>query len=161
MAVPDFPPSDLEAGHISVSELGKMFKMPTEEKTGFLKKIYYAGIPAIAIILAEMLIFGGRLKEASMAYTLLLLALSFSTAVTKKQEIRKVHQAFLLLPIFRLVNLSMPIFFKINLYSFIFIYAPLAISVIIANAHQEVIYEKKERLSEKYGSTFHFRSLLA
>ncbi|MFZ2499238.1 MAG: CPBP family intramembrane glutamic endopeptidase [Methanosarcina sp.] len=149
MAVPDFPPSDLEAGHISVSELGKMFKMPTEEKTGFLKKIYYAGIPAIAIILAEMLIFGGRLKEASMAYTLLLLALSFSTAVTKKQEIRKVHQAFLLLPIFRLVNLSMPIFFKINLYSFIFIYAPLAISVIIANAHQEVIYEKKRETLRK------------
>lgn len=143
MAVPDFPPSELEAGQISLPELGKMFKMPTEGKTGFLKKVYYAGIPAIAIIFAELLIFGGRLKEASIVYTLLLLALSFSIAITKKQEIRKVHQAFLLLPIFRLVNLSMPIFFKVNLYSFIFIYAPLAISVIIATAHQDVIYEKK------------------
>jgi len=143
MAVPDFPPSELEAGQISLPELGKMFKMPTEEKTGFLKKVYYVGIPTIAIIFAELLIFGGRLKEASIAYTLLLLALSFSIAITKKQEIRKVHQAFLLLPIFRLVNLSMPIFFKVNLYSFIFIYAPLAISVIIATAHQDVIYEKK------------------
>ena len=93
MAIPDFPPSELEAGHVSLPELGKMFKMRTEEKTGFLKKIFYAGIPVIAITFAELLIFGGRLKEASIAYTLLLLALSFSIAVTKKHEIRKVYQA--------------------------------------------------------------------
>ncbi len=149
MAASDFPTSELERGQISLPELGKMFKMPTEEKIGFLKKIYYAGIPALAIIFAELMIFGGRLKEASIVYTLLLLTLSFSTAVTKKQEIRKIHQAFLLLPIFRLVNLSMPIFFKVNLYSFIFIYAPLAMSVIIATAHQDSMFEKKKDTLKK------------
>ena len=149
MAASDFPTSELERGQISLPELGKMFKMPTEEKIGFLKKIYYAGIPALAIIFAELMIFGGRLKEASIVYTLLLLTLSFSTAVTKKQEIRKIHQAFLLLPIFRLVNLSMPIFFKVNLYSFIFIYAPLAMSVIIATAHQDSMFEKKRDTLKK------------
>jgi len=149
MAASDFPTSELERGQISLPELGKMFKMPTEEKIGFLKKMYYAGVPTLAIIFAELMIFGGRLKEASIVYTLLLLTLSFSTAVTKKQEIRKIHQAFLLLPIFRLVNLSMPIFFKVNLYSFIFIYAPLAMSVIIATAHQDSIFEKKKDTLKK------------
>lgn len=143
MAIPDFPHSELEAGQVSLPELGEMFKMRTEEKTGFLKKIFYAGIPVIAITFAELLIFGGRLKEASIAYTLLLLALSFSIVVTKKYEIRKVYQALLLLTIFRLVNFSMPIFFDINIYSFIFIYAPLAIPAMIATIHQRVVYEKK------------------
>ena len=144
MAIPDFPPSELEAGHVSLPELGKMFKMQTEEKTGFLKKIFYAGIPVIAITFAEMLIFGERLKEASIVYTLLLLVLSFSIAVTKKHEIRKVYQALLLLTIFRLVNFSMPIFYERNLYSFMFIYAPLAIPATIATIHQKVIYEKRK-----------------
>jgi len=144
MAVPEFPPSELEAGKISLPELGKMFKISTEEKNGFLKKVFYAGVPVIAITFAELLIFGGRLNEASIVYTLLLLAFSFSTAVTKKQEVRKIHQAFLLLPIFRLVNLSMPIFLKVNLYSFVFIYASLAMSAMIAITHQNIIYEKKK-----------------
>lgn len=143
MAIPDFPHSELEAGKVSLPELGEMFKMRTEEKTGFLKKIFYAGIPVIAITFAELLIFGGRLKEASIAYTLLLLALSFSIVVTKKYEIRKVYQALLLLTIFRLVNFSMPIFFDLNIYSFIFVYAPLAIPAMIATIHQRVVYEKK------------------
>lgn len=143
MAIPDFPHSELEAGQVSLPELGEMFKMRTEEKTGFLKKIFYAGIPVIAITFAELLIFGGRLKEASIAYTLLLLALSFSIVVTKKYEIRKVYQALLLLTIFRLVNFSMPIFYDINIYSFIFVYAPLAIPAMIATIHQRVVYEKK------------------
>ena len=143
MVLSDFPSSELEGGQISLPEFGKMFKTPTEEKNSFLKKVYYAGIPAIAIILAELMIFGGRLKEASVTYVLLLLVLSLSIAVTKKQEIRKVHQGFLLLPIFRLVNLSMPVFLKIDLYSFIFIYAPLAMSIVIAYAHQDFRFEEK------------------
>ncbi|MGB9940843.1 lysostaphin resistance A-like protein [Methanosarcina sp.] len=143
MAVPDFPPSELEAGKVSLPELGKMFKVQTEEKIGFLKKIFYAGIPVTAITLIELLIFGGRLKEASIAYTLLLLALSFSIAVTKKHEIRKIYQALLLLTIFRLINFSMPVFFEKNLYSFVFIYAPLAIPITIATIHQKIVYEKK------------------
>jgi len=93
MALPDFPPSELEAGKVSLPELGKMFKMKTEEKTGFLKNILYAGIPITAITLIELLIFGGRLKEASIAYTLLLLALSYSIATMKIHEIRKIYQA--------------------------------------------------------------------
>jgi len=156
MVVSDFSSSELEGGQISLPELGKMFKTSAEEKTGFLKKIYYAGFPAFAVILAELMIFGGRLKEASIIYTLLLLVLSFSTAVTKNKEIRKVHQAFLLLPIFRLVNLSMPIFLKTDLYSYIFIYAPLAMSIIIATAHKDFMFEKKRDIVKKIWIYFPF-----
>jgi uncharacterized protein len=146
MAIPEFPPSELEAGRISLPELGKVFKMPTEEKNGFLKKVFYAGVPVIAITFAELLIFGGRLNEAAIVYTLLLLAFSFSTAVSKDQEVRKINQAFLLLPVFRLVNLSIPIFLKVNLYSFVFIYASLAMSAIIAITHQNIVLETKKNL---------------
>ncbi|AKB42395.1 CPBP family intramembrane glutamic endopeptidase [Methanosarcina vacuolata] len=143
MAISDFISSELEAGKTSLPELGKMLKMQNEEKSGFLKKIIYAGIPVAAITLIELLIFGGRLREASIAYTLLLLSLSYSISVLKKTEIRKIYQALLLLTIFRLVNFSMPIFFERNLYSFIFIYAPMAIPITLATVHQKVIYEKK------------------
>ena len=149
MAYSDSSPSKIEVGKIALLELVKTFEILTEEKIGFLKKMLYAGIPIITIIFSELLIFEGRLNEASIAYTLLLLILSFSTAVTKKQEVREIHQAFLLLPIFRLVNLSMPIFSEINLYSFVFIYAPLTIPLVIAINYQKTIFEKKRGTLKK------------
>ncbi|MDY9928089.1 type II CAAX endopeptidase family protein [Methanosarcina sp.] len=149
MASPDYPSSELDAGTISLPELGKMFKVQTDEKTGLLKKIFSAGAPVIAIAFAELLIFSGRINEAAVAYTLLLIILSFSIIVSKKLEIRKIHQAFILLPILRLVNLSMPIFFESNLYSFLFIYVPMAIPATIISVHQEIPGEKKADLLKK------------
>ncbi|MDW5548913.1 type II CAAX endopeptidase family protein [Methanosarcina sp.] len=143
MVPSEFTSSEMETGKVSLPELGKMLKVQTEEKTGFLKKMIYVGTPVATITLIELLIFGGRLKEASIAYTLLLLSLSYSIAVMKKPEIRKIYQAILLLTIFRLVNFSMPIFFEKNLYSFIFIYVPMAIPIILATVHQKVRYERK------------------
>ncbi|MDQ1254291.1 MAG: protease family protein [Euryarchaeota archaeon] len=149
MAMPEFPPSELETGKISLPDLGRVFNTPTDEKIGITKKIYHAGVPVIAITFAELLIFWGRLNEAVVIYTLLLLAFSFSAAVANQQEIRKINQAFLLLPIFRLVNLSIPIFLKVNLYSFVFIYASLAMSAIIATTHQNVVFETKKALLKR------------
>lgn len=149
MSTPDFSPSELEAGKISLPGLRKMFKMQTEDKMGFLKKIFYTGVPVTAITLIELLIFGGRLKEASIAYTLLLLALSFLIAVTENHHIRKIYQALLLLTILRLINFSMPIFLERNLYSFVFIYAPMAIPITIAITHQKVVYERKRDTLKK------------
>ncbi len=142
MAILDFIPSELEARKNSLPELGKTFKIQTEEKIGFLKKTFYIGIPVAVIALIELLIFGGRLKEAAVCYTLLLLGFSYLIAVMRKQEVRKVYQALLLLTIFRLVNFSMPVYFERNLYSFILIYAPMAIPVTLATIHQKVRYER-------------------
>ncbi|KKI00384.1 CAAX protease [Methanosarcina sp. 1.H.T.1A.1] len=149
MASPDYPSSELEAGQISLPELGKMFKMQTDEKTGFLKKMFSAGAPVIAIAFAELLIFSGRIKEAALTYTLLLIILSLSIMVSKKMEIRKVHQALILLPILRMVNISMPIFFESNLYSFVFIYVPMTIPATIISIHQKIPGERKVDLLRK------------
>jgi membrane protease YdiL (CAAX protease family) len=149
MASPEYPSSELEAGQISLPELGKMFKVQTDEKTGLLRKMFSAGAPVIALAFAELLIFSGRINEAAVAYTLLLIVLSFSITISKKLEVRKIHQAFILLPILRLVNLSMPIFFEANLYSFVFIYVPMAIPATIISVHQEIPGEKKADLLKK------------
>lgn len=143
MVPSEFTSSEMETGKVSLPELGKMLKVQTEEKIGFLKKMIYVGTPVATITLIELLIFGGRLKEASIAYTLLLLSLSYAIAVMKNPEIRKIYQALLLLTIFRLVNFSMPIFLEKNLYSFIFIYVPMAIPITLATVHQKVRYERK------------------
>lgn len=143
MVPSEFTSSEMETGKVSLPELGKMLKVQTEEKIGFLKKMIYVGTPVATITLIELLIFGGRLKEASIAYTLLLLSLSYAIAVMKNPEIRKIYQALLLLTIFRLVNFSMTIFLEKNLYSFIFIYVPMAIPITLATVHQKVRYERK------------------
>ncbi|HII80340.1 MAG TPA: CPBP family intramembrane metalloprotease [Methanosarcina sp.] len=160
MASPDYTSSELKAGKISLREFGKMFKTQTNEKTGFLQKIFSAGAPVIAIAFAELLIFTGRIKEAAAVYTLLLITLSFSIIISKELGIRKVHQALILLPILRLVNLSMPIFFETNLYSFIFMYVPMTIPITIIAVHQEIPGEKARDLLKKMGIYLPF-SLLA
>ena len=160
MASPDYPSSELEAGQISLPELGKMFKMQNNEKTGLLQKLFSAGAPIIAIAFAELLIFTGRIKEAAIAYTLLLMILSLSIIVSTKLEIRKVHQTLILLPILRLVNLSMPIYFEANLYSFVFMYLPMTIPLTIIAVHQEIPREGKIDLLKKMGIYLPF-SLLA
>lgn len=42
----------------------------------------------------------------------------------------------MLLPVLRLINLSMPVFFATTLYTFIFVYGPLAIPVAVIVIHQ-------------------------
>ncbi|AKB76631.1 CAAX amino terminal protease family protein [Methanosarcina horonobensis HB-1 = JCM 15518] len=145
----DYPSSETEAGQISLQGIGKTFKTQTDEKMGFLKKMFSAGAPVVAITFAELLIFTGRVTEAAVAYTLLLIILSVSIIVSKKMEIRKLHQAFILLPILRLINLSMPVFFETDLYSFIFIYVPMAIPAIIISIHQEIPGQRKADLLKK------------
>ena len=65
-------------------------------------------------------------------HAVILLGLSFSTMFIKNEEIQKTYQALILLPILRLVNLSMPVFYETTLYSLIFIYSLLAIPASIA-----------------------------
>lgn len=160
MAPPEYPSSELETGRLSLPELGKMFKTQNNEKHGLLHRLFSAGAPIIAIAFAELLILTGRIKEAAAAYTLLLVILSFSIIVSKNLEIRKVYQALILLPILRLVNLSMPIYFEADLYSFIFMYLPMTIPITIIAVHQEIPGEGKMALLKKMGIYLPF-SLLA
>ena len=101
-------------------------------------KWLYLGIPATLIAFAEILVYSGKLFDAAVIHAVVLLGLSFSTVFIKNEEIQKTYQALILLPILRLINLSMPVFFETEFDSFIFIYGIMAIPVSIAASHQEL-----------------------
>lgn len=111
------------------------------EKLKIRDKEVYVGIPIIAIAFAEILIYFGRVKEALWIHMGILMGLSLSIIFMKNEDIYKTYQALMLLPLLRLVNLSMPIFFEITLYFFIFTYATLAIPVTIIVAYQQLTRE--------------------
>ncbi len=108
-----------------------------EKKPEIENKWVYLAIPIVAIVLAELMIYSGRKLEAIGIYALVLLGLSFSIIYIKNKDIQKTYQSFLLLPILRLVDFSMPIFYEEKLYNLIFIYCLLAIPVSIAAINQE------------------------
>ncbi len=94
------------------------------------------GLPVLAIALAEFLIFSGNMGAAVWLHIGTTTILSLSSMFIRQQEITRIHQALMLLPVLRLVNLSMPVFFETTLYTFIFIYGPLAIPAVIVAWHQ-------------------------
>ena len=84
-------------------------------------KWFYLGIPAIAIAFAEMMdVFGKDNRSCMAIHAVILLGLSFSTMFVKNEEIQKTYQALILLPILRLVNLSMPVFYEATALFFYF-----------------------------------------
>ncbi|HII81680.1 MAG TPA: CPBP family intramembrane metalloprotease [Methanosarcina sp.] len=96
----------------------------------------YLIVPVLAIAIAEFMIYSGRIIEAMEVHAALLIGLSLSILYIKNVEIQKTYQALILLPVLRLVNLSMPAFYDITLYSFVFIYGLLTIPVTIALTSQ-------------------------
>lgn len=127
-----------EGLNMETSEAVKM-KAPENliERTPEIKnKRVYLTIPCAAIAFAELLIYSGRELEAIIMHALILLGLSFSTMFIRNEEIQKTYQAFILLPILRLVDLSMPLFYEEKLYNLIFIYGLMTIPVIIAATNQ-------------------------
>ncbi|AKB45911.1 CAAX amino terminal protease family protein [Methanosarcina sp. Kolksee] len=109
-----------------------------KEKTPEIEnKWVYLGIPIVAIALAELMIYSGRKLPGMEIHALVLLGLSFSIIYIKNKDIQKTYQSFLLLPILRLVDFSMPLFYEEKLYNLIFIYCLLAIPVSIAAINQE------------------------
>lgn len=115
----------------------------TEEEKAKIRKIRnYTIIPILFITLAELLIFSHKFGMAVWAHIIILIALSLSNIFVKDLEINKIYQALMLLPVLRLVNLSMPIFFEMTLYTFIFVYGPLAIPVAVIVANQKQTLEQ-------------------
>ncbi len=103
-------------------------------------------IPTICIITAEMFLFRNDIKTSVWIHVLTLLGLTLSTVFIKDTQRHTILQAFSLLPLLRLVNLSMPIFFELTLYTYIFIYSPLLIPIY-------VILKNKNYTLEQIGFT--------
>jgi len=108
-----------------------------KEKSRIRKLRIFTAIPVLCITTAELLIFSGRMGAAVWIHIGTLVALSLSNMFIKDREVHKIYQALMLLPVLRLINLSMPIFFETTLYTFILVYGPLAIPVVFI-----VIYQK-------------------
>lgn len=127
----------------SLPDLGQQASSKTGADKAKLKKIrIYTAIPIFLIIFAELLIFSGRIGTAIWIHIGILIALSLSSIFIKEAEINSIYQALMLLPVLRLVNLSMPIFFNITLYTFIFVYGPLIIPSAVIIAHQKESLEQ-------------------
>ncbi len=108
-----------------------------KQNSGTEKPLLLIALPVLSIALAELLIFSGHLGVAVWLHIGTLIALSLSAMFIKTHDVDRVYQAMMLLPVLRLVNLSMPVFFDITLYSFIFVYGPLAIPVAVIALHQK------------------------
>jgi membrane protease YdiL (CAAX protease family) len=105
-------------------------------------KWLYLVIPVLAIAIAEFMIYSGMVIEAMEVHAALLFGLSLSMLFIKNVEIQKTYQALILLPILRLVNLSMPAFYDITLYLFVFVYGLLTIPVTLALTSQGFTQEQ-------------------
>lgn len=106
------------------------------QKSDLRNKGFYLIIPILSIAFAELMIYFGMFIEAMEIHAAILLGLSISMLYIKSEEIQKTYQALILLPILRLVNLSMPAFYDVTLYSIVFIYGLLTIPVTIAITSQ-------------------------
>ncbi|MDM7911822.1 MAG: type II CAAX endopeptidase family protein [Methanotrichaceae archaeon] len=82
-------------------------------------------LPVFLIILAELLIFFGHMKAALAIHSLNLMLLIFSSVYI----VNRVYPALMLLPLFRLLNIAMPVFFQLTLYSYPLVYAPMFLPI--------------------------------
>ena len=108
----------------------------SQKKVEFKELRLYIAIPVLCIGIAELLLFYGKVGAAVWFHIGILLALSLSNLFIKDPRVHEIYIPLMLLPIFRLVNLSMPIFFKTTLYTFIFAYSSLIIPVAAIIIHQ-------------------------
>ncbi|AKB30454.1 CAAX amino terminal protease family protein [Methanosarcina siciliae C2J] len=106
------------------------------QKSDLRNKGFYLIIPILSIALAELMIYFGMIIEAMEIHAIILLGLTISMLYIENEEIQKTYQALILLPVLRLVNLSMPAFYDVTLYSFVFTYGLLTIPVTIAITSQ-------------------------
>jgi membrane protease YdiL (CAAX protease family) len=86
-------------------------------------------LPLSAIVLAEALIFFKYYKYGLGIHIATLLALSLTAYRVRDSKTSKLLQAHALLPLFRILNTAMPIFFTQTLYIFPLVYGPIFISM--------------------------------
>ena len=106
---------------------------------------YYLDLmfPIFLIILAEVLIFLGNSDAAMPVHAFNLIFLSLSSIYVKNRT----YPALMLLPLFRLLNVAMPVFFHLTLYSYALVYAPMFIPIYL-------ILKEKFLTREEAGLTF-------
>jgi membrane protease YdiL (CAAX protease family) len=82
-------------------------------------------LPVFLILLAELFIFLGKTSAAMPLHALNLILLILSSIYINN----RIYPALMLLPLFRLLNVAMPVFFDLTLYSYSMVYAPMYIPI--------------------------------
>jgi|WetSurMetagenome_2_1015567.scaffolds.fasta_scaffold01215_15 uncharacterized protein len=82
-------------------------------------------VPVCLIILAELLIFWGNMQAAMIVHALNLIFIILASIYINN----RIYPVLMLLPLFRLLNVAMPVFFQLTLYSYSLVYAPMFIPI--------------------------------
>ncbi|HJH29364.1 MAG TPA: CPBP family intramembrane metalloprotease [Methanosarcinaceae archaeon] len=98
--------------------------------------------PLILILIGEILLYKGYFDQALLIHIFNLLVLSFSTIIIQDKLLSNTFQALSLLPILRILNMAMPIFFHSTLYWYPFMYGCIFISAIYIIKHQKFTREQ-------------------
>lgn len=119
------------------AEIGQLNASGHEKMPAYRHHKILVTVTLCFIMLAELLLYSGRVKYAVWVHVLVLIGLGVSTLRLSESDVYRSLQALMLLPLLRLVNISMPVFYEMTLYSYIFIYAPLLIPVYLVAVHQK------------------------
>ena len=99
-----------------------MIKMNAKDITRYNLDLIF---PVFLILLAELFIFLGKPSAAMPIHALNLILLILSSIYINN----RIYPALMLLPLFRLLNVAMPVFFDLTLYSYSMVYAPMYIPI--------------------------------
>jgi membrane protease YdiL (CAAX protease family) len=89
----------------------------------------------MAIVFAELLLFAGNIKEGMSLHFLILISMPFLVVIIRNRQGIYALQALMLLPLLRLINVSMPVS-EASLLMFIAVYVPLLVPVYLLIRHQ-------------------------
>jgi membrane protease YdiL (CAAX protease family) len=124
-------------------------KVAVQEEVNAKQLKLYIAVPVLCIAIAELLIFFGRIEIAIYVHIAILFSLCVSNIFIKDPKIHKIYMPLMLLPVLRIVNLSMPVFSKMTLYTFVLYYTPLAIPV------AAIVISQRNSLAEMGFTTKH------
>lgn len=124
--------------NIVISSLTTIWVDELDQQKAETRKLrFFTVIPVLFISFAEILIFWGKTEEAMWVDICTLIMFSISNIFIKNSKIHKIYIALMFLPILRIINNSMPVFFETTLYNFILFYGPLIIPVIAITMHKK------------------------
>ncbi|MBP1910219.1 CPBP family intramembrane glutamic endopeptidase [Methanolobus bombayensis] len=106
-----------------------------------LTDTYIISVAILMIILAELLLYSSNYRAGITLHVITLISLSVSSIWIDGTHVARSLQVLTLLPILRLLNMSMPIFSEMTIDLYVYIYAPLAVPVYLVIRHQNISKE--------------------
>lgn len=117
--------------------MGSLHRAVSDRTATGLHSLVALAIPLAGIVISEWSVYVGRLGIALTGHLLTLIVCAIAPLWLRDEL--PIFQAFVLLPVFRLVNLGMPIFVPLTLFWFPLVYGPfIPASVLVARGNEIV-----------------------